>query len=397
MTSADFTYSMFLITALLLPELLCLFRFIRSPVLEEQSSHSSFQADSLEPFTMVFPLKAPHDIAYVEAIVETAGRLSEQVTQCIVAINGKLDDPKFLRDERGIDKYYFEDSKSKADNLNFALEYCENELVGIMDCDSIPIEDYPVAVALNGLNKHGCVQGLNISATHAQSTILATLVSLESLVSGFNSTVFSTGKNQISQFRGTNGYWRRSLLEHHGFESGAALEDIDITVRYLADGGSIRFEPSIVAIEEPPTDIVAWLIQRFRWQLGWGQIARKRFWSTFRSPKASTSTRAQICSYLFWHVFVAPISLVLILASVPSTLVLSLMLLYIFRILYVMTALHRLSPILKQARLTRSSSIAAILGYPIYSFGLDLLRPISVLGFAGVSFRWPSTKKPLSV
>jgi cellulose synthase/poly-beta-1,6-N-acetylglucosamine synthase-like glycosyltransferase len=72
------------------------------------------------------------------------------------------------------------------------------------------------------------------------------------------------------------GIFRKAALRDSGFYSSDTFaEDADITLKILASGWKINYEPNSVALTEAPSKIPQLLKQRYRWTRGIIQAIRK--------------------------------------------------------------------------------------------------------------------------
>jgi poly-beta-1,6 N-acetyl-D-glucosamine synthase len=75
---------------------------------------------------------------------------------------------------------------------------------------------------------------------------------------------------------GPIGIFRRSALERVGaYDHDTFAEDCDLTLKLIADGWQVRYEPGAVAYTEAPEGLLDLLKQRYRWTRGILQAIRK--------------------------------------------------------------------------------------------------------------------------
>ncbi|HET7712127.1 MAG TPA: glycosyltransferase family 2 protein, partial [Thermoanaerobaculia bacterium] len=73
------------------------------------------------------------------------------------------------------------------------------------------------------------------------------------------------------------GIFRRAAIEGTGgYDSDTFAEDFDMTVKILADGWKINYEPKAVAFTEAPEELLDIIKQRYRWSRGILQTLRKQ-------------------------------------------------------------------------------------------------------------------------
>jgi cellulose synthase/poly-beta-1,6-N-acetylglucosamine synthase-like glycosyltransferase len=177
-------------------------------------------------------------------------------------------------------------SRSKAENINAAVQVATGDVIGIFDCDHHP-EPQSYERAWRWLaNEADVVQG-RCAVRRSKNTFLSALVAAE-----FEQmyTVGHPGRARafgFGLFGGSNGYWRAAALKAVPFDPSALTEDIDASVRLLRIGGRIVADPGIVSTELSPPSLRALCYQRLRWAQGWFQIARRHVapvWSDDRVP-----------------------------------------------------------------------------------------------------------------
>src|SRR5207253_2461686 len=81
----------------------------------------------------------------------------------------------------------------------------------------------------------------------------------------------------VNVIPGPIGIFRRTAIEATGgYDSDTFAEDFDMTVKILADGWKIDYEPKAVAFTEAPEELLDIIKQRYRWSRGILQALRKR-------------------------------------------------------------------------------------------------------------------------
>ncbi|MGK9476162.1 glycosyltransferase [Melioribacter sp. OK-6-Me] len=163
--------------------------------------------------------------------------------------------------------------KSKA--LNAGIQYSEAQFVLCMDGDSQLTTD-----TLKMAMRHfvdpavGAVAG-NVKVQNRKK-MLTDLQALEYL-EGLNLARSAQGFLQmVNIIPGPIGVFRKSTLRDAGFYSSDTFaEDADITLKILAKGWKIVYEPKAIAYTEAPATIYQLLKQRYRWTRGILQAIRK--------------------------------------------------------------------------------------------------------------------------
>jgi hypothetical protein len=78
--------------------------------------------------------------------------------------------------------------------------------------------------------------------------------------------------HRFGLFGGTNGHWRRQVLQEITFKEDLLTEDIDSSIRSTIAGYKVWYDNRIISTELAPLTIAAYLKQRKRWAQGWLQV-----------------------------------------------------------------------------------------------------------------------------
>lgn len=168
-----------------------------------------------------------------------------------------------------------EGSRSKAQNINAALEIATGEITGILDADHHPQRDcFTRAWRWLSNYRYSAVQGRNV-IRNQDVNFMTRMIAVEfECIYGVShpakSLLVDTGV-----FCGANGYWRTSILKRIGFSSKMLTEDIDASFRTLLSGHNIVHDPTIVVTELAPVDVRSFWFQRKRWAQGWLEVTLK--------------------------------------------------------------------------------------------------------------------------
>lgn len=178
-----------------------------------------------------------------------------------------------------------EESRSKAANINAALEIVTGEITGILDADHHPNPDcFERAWRWLGNYRYTAVQGRNV-IRNQDVNFMTRMIGVEfECIYGVShpakSLLVDTGV-----FCGSNGYWRTSVLKRVGFSSRMLTEDIDASFRTLLSGHNIVHDPTIVTTELAPVDVRSFWFQRKRWAQGWLEVTLKYQFSILRTRR----------------------------------------------------------------------------------------------------------------
>ena len=168
------------------------------------------------------------------------------------------------------------ENSGKADTLNYGIRRSRAPIVVCMDSDSRLTPD-----ALRYAVRHfrdpdvGAVAGnVKVINRHNIWTKLQALEYIEGLNIVRNAQAYFRSVNVIP---GPIGIFRRKAIEATGgYDSDTFAEDFDMTVKILADGWKIDYEPKAVAYTEAPEELLDIIQQRYRWSRGILQALRKQ-------------------------------------------------------------------------------------------------------------------------
>lgn len=163
----------------------------------------------------------------------------------------------------------------KAKALNAGIQYSEADFILCMDGDSQLTTD----TLKNGIRHFvdpevGAVAG-NVKIENRRK-FLTDLQALE-YVEGLNLARSAQGQlRQVNIIPGPIGFFRKVALKDSGFYSSDTFaEDADLTLKVLAAGWKINYEPNAIALTEAPETLHQLLKQRYRWTRGIIQAIRK--------------------------------------------------------------------------------------------------------------------------
>ena len=163
----------------------------------------------------------------------------------------------------------------KAKALNAGIQYSEAQFVLCMDGDS-QLTTNTLKLAMRHFDDPavGAVAG-NVKVQNRKK-MLTDLQALEYL-EGLNLARSAQGfLKMVNIIPGPIGVFRKVTLRDAGFYSSDTFaEDADVTLKILAKGCKIIYEPNAVAYTEAPATIYQLLKQRYRWTRGILQAIRK--------------------------------------------------------------------------------------------------------------------------
>lgn len=171
-------------------------------------------------------------------------------------------------------------SRSKAENLNAAVRVAKGDMICLYDADHLPKVDC-VARAWRWLaGGYDVVQGRCVVRNHS-SGLTSRLVAIEfEAIYG----LFHHARSVIAQtaiFGGSNAYWRANTLRNLIFNRDRLTEDIDVSLRAVAQGVRFIHDRTIVSTEIAPVSWSSLFNQRKRWAQGWLEVTllhQSRLW-----------------------------------------------------------------------------------------------------------------------
>lgn len=163
----------------------------------------------------------------------------------------------------------------KAKALNAGISYSKSELVLCMDGDSeLSEETLKVAVRHFIDPAIGAVAG-NVKVLNRKK-LFTDLQALE-YIEGLNIARAAQSYGRIVNIiPGPIGIFRKKAIEDAGYYSSDTFaEDADLTLKVLASGWKIYYEPLAISYTEAPVKLQQLLKQRYRWTRGILQAIRK--------------------------------------------------------------------------------------------------------------------------
>lgn len=382
---------------LLLPDLVVFFRTQtkRPPGTARPSIRS---IDMLEyEIDVIVPVRVPEDETFViewphtfnQGFFSSGGRL-------LISSNGRWSKIAEISCCRLV-LIHTEEKGSKIDNLEDAIAISYGNIIAIFDADSRPAGPIDFSLIFHHIAEADCVQGSNIATSQGQG-LLDLFCEYESLLSACVSETFASGVESTSQFRGTNAYFRAETLKELRFQVDTALEDIDATIRLLARGGKIRFDPRLLAIEAAPAGQWELLKQRIRWSLGWGHLCRIHLFAVLTSKHLGWSQKFRIAGYLIWITFLLPVAATVILIMPWTPVWLLAAVLAKFATSEVLVRTHttssRMSGVFEASSRSRNTSLLYRILFSAQLLFIDFIKSFSIFGFAlGKDSNWPATRK----
>lgn len=163
----------------------------------------------------------------------------------------------------------------KARALNAGISYAKSEIVLCMDGDSqLSKETLRLAARHFADPKIGAVAG-NVKVLN-RKRFFTDLQALE-YIEGLNmARAAQSFLKLVNIIPGPIGLFRKRVIEEVGYYSSDTFaEDADLTLKILAKGWKIYYEPMAIALTEAPVHLLQLLKQRYRWTRGILQAIRK--------------------------------------------------------------------------------------------------------------------------
>lgn len=184
----------------------------------------------------------------------------------------------------------------KAEALNIGLENSTREVVVVMDADSRLEPQSIMKGVAHFINPEVVAVAGNVKIIN-RVNLLTKLQTLEYLL-GLNLVRRAQGYFQcVNIIPGPMGFFRREvLLELGGYDSDTFAEDCDLTLKMLARGQRINYEPEAISWTECPENITGLITQRYRWTRGILQALKKNKSSFFHIKKSGF-----VNSFMLWY------------------------------------------------------------------------------------------------
>jgi cellulose synthase/poly-beta-1,6-N-acetylglucosamine synthase-like glycosyltransferase len=199
-----------------------------------------------------------------------------------------------------------EGGKGKADVLNFGLKYAAGELIYCFDADYCPQRNIiEKLTACFRDPKVGAVQG-RVTVLNEPSSLVTRLVALER-TGGYRVDQFARDELElISQFGGTVGGFRKSLIESlGGWDSDMLTEDTDLTFKVYLAGFKVKYVNDADSYEEAVENWRSYWRQRSRWAKGHMQCAFRHLWPIIRTK--NLRLREKVDGFLLLNIYFVPI------------------------------------------------------------------------------------------
>ncbi|MBK8502805.1 MAG: glycosyltransferase [Saprospiraceae bacterium] len=196
----------------------------------------------------------------------------------------------------------------KAGALREATNRAHGEFLAIFDADFLPRRDFlQRTIPYFDDSSTGVVQ----TRWEHINRDYSLLTKLQALQLNVHFTVEQQGRkaaNQMLQFNGTAGVWRKKAIDDAGgWEEDTLTEDLDLSIRAQLKGWKIQYLEEIGSPAELPAEMSGFKSQQFRWMKGGAETAKKMLPTVWRSSlpvgKKLHSTFHLLSSTVFVFVF----------------------------------------------------------------------------------------------
>lgn len=192
-------------------------------------------------------------------------------------------------------------SRSKSENLNYALDIASGEMIVLLDADHLVAPDC-LKSAWRWLDEgYAAVQG-RCKIRNGKRSLVSALVEVEFEAIYGISHYAKSKLFDSTLFGGTNGYWRRSVIKKLKFDAERLTEDIDATLRAILQGSHIVHDRWIVSTELAPETMTGLWFQRKRWAQGWFQCSLKYQIAVMQCEFLNVFQKFMWTTLLMWRV-----------------------------------------------------------------------------------------------
>lgn len=230
----------------------------------------------------------------IESAIESLERLVYPRKEIIVVDDGSTDNTYLLalKYEKSTPettvRVITQQNSGKAESLNHGIRKAAGDLILCVDADS-RLEEDSLAYAVTHFEdpRVGAVAG-NVKVIN-RDNFVTKMQALE-YIEGLNMVRRSQGYfHAVNIIPGPLGLFRKSVLLDVGmYDSDTFAEDCDLTIKLLARGWKIEYEPFAVAWTEAPETVRSFFRQRYRWTRGILQSLRKHRHYLFHDSSALT-------------------------------------------------------------------------------------------------------------
>ena len=242
---------------------------------------------------LTYPRQKLEVIVIDDASTDRTGEIAEEFAE-------KYDSIKVIH--RNVEK----SGRGKSGVLNDGLRHAKGDIIYCFDADYYPQRDILEKLTAYFTDpKVGAVQG-RVTVLNEPNTLVTRLVTLER-IGGYR--VDQQARNSlglIPQFGGTQGGFRRQLIESlGGFNPKMLAEDTDMTFRVYLAGYKVRYANEAECYEEAVENWNSYWRQRYRWAKGHMQCAFKHLWPLIKCK--NLRLREKVDGFLLLNIYFVPV------------------------------------------------------------------------------------------
>lgn len=239
----------------------------------------TFTDTYLPTFSIIVPVK--NEIQVIRRCLDSLLNLDYPKDKVeIIVVDGNSNDGSrevaldYAEKHPGLIKFIpQEEARGKPSALNLALKHSKNDIILVLDADSVPRRDLLMKAARYFQDPSTfAVQG-KTKSINPDENLISKLASLEG---EWFQTTFK-GREKLGlfvPFIGSCLFIKRDLLIKLGGWSEKHLsEDMELAARLLENGYGIIFANDLVSMQEYPSTLKSYLTQRYRWLRGTFEVA----------------------------------------------------------------------------------------------------------------------------
>jgi biofilm PGA synthesis N-glycosyltransferase PgaC len=193
-------------------------------------------------------------------------------------------------------------NEGKSTALNLGIKHASGDLVCAVDADS-KLDKEAIGLMVQHFKDPQIAAVAGSVYIANQNNFLTKLQALE-YIEGLN--MVRNGQSflkLVNIIPGPIGMFRKEALKKVGlYEHDTFAEDCDLTLKLIAHGYKIDFEPDAISYTEAPENLLDLLKQRYRWTRGILQSIRKHkntLWN-WKVPSMSVVTWYMLFEAIFW-------------------------------------------------------------------------------------------------
>lgn len=294
----------------------------------------------------------------------------------------------------------------KAGALRDAMQETKGEFIAIFDADFIPESDF-LTRTINYFSNPAI--GVVQTRWEHINRDYSLLTRLQALQLNVHFTIEQQGRkaaNQMLQFNGTAGIWRKKAIKDAGgWNDDTLTEDLDLSIRAQLKGWKIQYLENVGSPAELPAEMNGFKSQQFRWMKGGAETAKKMLPAIWHSSlpigKKLHTTFHLLSSTLFVFVFMLGILSVPLLSAMKglnlSTNIFSIFIIGTLSIICVYYVANVANDYTNPERSFWKDLIKFLFLFPVFlamSMGLSLHNTIAVLqGYWGRKSEFVRTPK----